>query len=207
MKAYSQALRNRVIKVHTVDNMKPSKISRLLNIGVNTVYDWIRRFETTGDYSSKQGAGCGPAFRFTDKESILAYLAENPDANGIEIRDAVAPNLPMSTFYDTLARLEITFTASHGKRSGGEETAVAIGSNYRNAMEIIWHTIWRKVIVEGWECFEFHMKFETQITHSPRQDGRGQIACRLFLSFICPWMGKFSHKNSRHYPQTQNLKD
>ena len=33
--------------------------------------------------------------------------------------------------------LENTDTASHGKRSGGEETAVAIGSNYRNAMEII----------------------------------------------------------------------
>lgn len=109
MKAYSQDLRNCVIKVHTVDNMTPSKISRLLNIGVNTVYDWIRRFETTGDYSSKQGVGCGPEFKFTDKESILAYLTENPDANGIEIRDAVAPNLPMSTFYDTLARLEITF--------------------------------------------------------------------------------------------------
>ena len=30
-----------------------------------------------------------------------------------------------------------SITASHGKRSGGEETAVAIGSNYRNAMEII----------------------------------------------------------------------
>lgn len=120
MKAYSQDLRNRVIKVHTVDNMKPSKISRLLNIGVNTVYDWIRRFETTGDYSSKQGAGCGPAFRFTDKESILAYLAENPDANGIEIRDAVAPNLPMSTFYDTLARLEITFKKkSRNTKSAG----------------------------------------------------------------------------------------
>jgi transposase len=109
MKAYSQDLRNCVIKVHTVDNMTPSKISRLLNIGVNTVYDWIRRFETTGDYSSKQGVGCGPEFRFTDKESILAYIAKNPDANGIEIRDAVAPNLPMSTFYDTLTRLEITF--------------------------------------------------------------------------------------------------
>lgn len=124
MKAYSQDLRNRVIKVHTVDNMRPSKISRLLNIGVNTVYDWIRRFETTGDYSSKQGVGCGPEFRFNDKKSILAYLAENPDANGIEIRDAVAPNLPMSTFYDTLARLEITFkkksrnTKSVGKLSG-----------------------------------------------------------------------------------------
>lgn len=109
MKAYSQDLRDCVIKIHTVDNMRASKIAKLLNIGVNTVYDWIHRFKTTGDYSSKQGVGCGPEFRYSDKEAILAYLAKNPDANGIEIRNAVAPNLPMSTFYDTLARLEITF--------------------------------------------------------------------------------------------------
>lgn len=109
MKAYSQDLRNCVIKVHMVDNMRPSKIAKLFNIGINTIYDWIRRFKTTGDYSSKQGVGCGREFRFSDKEAILAYLAKNPDANGIEIRDGVAPHLPMSTFYDTLARLEITY--------------------------------------------------------------------------------------------------
>lgn len=109
MKAYSQDLRDRVIKAHTIDNMKPSAIAKVFRIRPNTVYCWLHQFKTTGDYSSKQGVGCGPEFRFTDKESILAYIAKNPDANGIEIRDGVAPNLPMSTFYDTLARLEITY--------------------------------------------------------------------------------------------------
>ena len=106
MKAYSQDLRDRVIKANTVDNMKPLVIAR---IRPNTVYGWLHRFKTTGDYRSKQGVGCGPEFRFTDKESILAYIAQNPDADGIEIRDGVAPHLPMSTFYDTLARMEITY--------------------------------------------------------------------------------------------------
>ena len=44
-----------------------------------------------------------------DKNKILEYLKSNPDANGIEIRDVVAPDLPMSTFYDTLARFNITY--------------------------------------------------------------------------------------------------
>ncbi|HEX3766823.1 MAG TPA: IS630 transposase-related protein [Puia sp.] len=109
MKAYSQDLRDRVIKAYTEDNMKPSTISKVFKICTDTVYDWLNRFKNTGDYSSKQGVGCGPVFRFTDKEAILEFIEKNPDADGIAIRDAVAPELPMSTFYDTLARMGITY--------------------------------------------------------------------------------------------------
>ena len=54
MKAYSQDLRDRVIKAHTVDNMTPSAISRVFDVCLKTVYNWLYRFKTTGDYSSKQ---------------------------------------------------------------------------------------------------------------------------------------------------------
>ena len=47
--------------------------------------------------------------RFNDKDAIMTFIEENPDANGIDIRDNVAPELPMSTFYDTLSRLQITY--------------------------------------------------------------------------------------------------
>jgi hypothetical protein len=40
---------------------------------------------------------------------IREYLKANPDANAIEIRDAVVPCLPMSTFYDTLDRFGISY--------------------------------------------------------------------------------------------------
>ena len=43
------------------------------------------------------------------KSAILAYLEKHPDADGIQIRDGVAPELPMSTFYDTLHRMNITY--------------------------------------------------------------------------------------------------
>ena len=109
MKAYSQDLRDRVIKAYNEDKMKVSTISNVFKICTDTVYDWVNRFKNTGDYSSKQGVDCGRAFRFTDKNAILDFLEKNPDADGIAIRDAVAPELPMSTFYDTLARLEITY--------------------------------------------------------------------------------------------------
>ncbi len=109
MKAYSQDLRDRVVLTFKQGVHTRASISRMFHIGYDTVCDWINRYEMSGDYSSKQGVGCGRKQRFDDKELILQFIENNPDANGIEIRDAVAPELPMSTFYDTLKRLNITY--------------------------------------------------------------------------------------------------
>ena len=109
MRAYSQDLRDKVINKYKEGTMTMTAISNLFGICYESVRDWVKRYTENGDYTSKQGVGCGKAVRFTDKNKILEYLKSNPDANGIEIRDAVAPELPMSTFYDTLARLNITY--------------------------------------------------------------------------------------------------
>jgi transposase len=109
MRAYSQDLRDKVINKYKEGVMKMTDISKLFGICYESVRDWVRRYKQDGDYSSKQGVGCGRSVRYTDKSKILEYLKSNPDVNGIELRDAVAPDLPMSTFYDTLARLEITY--------------------------------------------------------------------------------------------------
>ena len=109
MKAYSQDLRDRAIDLYENENYSRSKISKLLKIGYQTICEWVRRYKKTGDYSSKQHLVEGRKAQFTDKEVIIDYINTNPDADGIEIRDAVAPELPMSTFYDTLRRLKITY--------------------------------------------------------------------------------------------------
>ena len=108
MKAYSQDLRDRVIAAYK-KNIPTEKIVEIFNICKATANDWIKRFETSGDYSSKQGSVGQPNYKFDDKECILDFIRANPDADGIAIRDAVAPGLAMSTFYDTLKRMEITF--------------------------------------------------------------------------------------------------
>ena len=109
MKAYSQDLRDRVIVAHKTGCYDRTSISDIYNVSYDVVSEWIKRYESTGDYSSKQNKGRGRQPRFNDKDSILRYLKENPDADGIEIRDAVASDIPMSTFYDTLKRFEISF--------------------------------------------------------------------------------------------------
>ncbi len=55
---------------------------------------------------------------------MLNFIKDNPDADGIAIRDAVAPTLPMSTFYDTLHRMEITFKKKRLNTKNAESLSV-----------------------------------------------------------------------------------
>lgn len=126
MKAYSQDLRDRVILTYRQGIHTKAFLSRLFFISYDTICEWISRYESSGDYSSKQGVHCGRKRRFNDKEAILEFIEKNPDADGIEIRDCVAPNLPMSTFYDTLKRLDITYKKKSPSISRGRNRTAKI---------------------------------------------------------------------------------
>ena len=109
MRSYSQDLRDKVINSYEKNSYKVSHLSSLFNISKPTLKDWIKRYEKDGDYSSKQGANCGRECKFTDKDLILKYFSGNPDSNAIQMRDEIAPELAMSTVYDTLKRMKITY--------------------------------------------------------------------------------------------------
>lgn len=115
MRAYSQDLRDRVINLFN-SGKRGSEIAKTLKLCIDTVYEWIRRYKRTGDYSSKQTTWPGRARRFDNKKAILEFISKNPDADGITIRDAVAPELPMSTFYDTMHRMNITYKKSQNTK-------------------------------------------------------------------------------------------
>ena len=108
MKAYSQDLRDRAISLFE-SSYKRKQISNTLGIHYETVKDWIRKYKKTGDYSSKQHLNTGVERKFTNKEAVLSYLAKNPNALAIEMRDSLAPELAISTFRDTLKRMKITY--------------------------------------------------------------------------------------------------
>jgi transposase len=108
MKAYSQDLRDRAISMFE-SGYKRKQVSIILGIHYETIKDWIRKYQKTGDYSSKQHLSKGAKCSFTDKKLVLEYLQENPNALSAEIRDHVAPGLPISTFKDSLSRMGITY--------------------------------------------------------------------------------------------------
>ncbi len=109
MKAYGQDLRDKVIQTYQEGKLNIKDIAQRFKVCYNSTREWIKRFKATGDYSSKQGVGCGGKFRFTNKEAILDFIKNNSDADGITIRDTVAPELPMTTFYDTMKRMGISY--------------------------------------------------------------------------------------------------
>ena len=109
MEAYSQDLRDRVIELYKTKKYTKTELTKIFKLSYQTGFEWIRRYKESNDYSSKQHIQQGRKARFTDKKSVLEFLAQNPDSQGIDIRDKLAPEIPMSTFYDTLHRMGITY--------------------------------------------------------------------------------------------------
>lgn len=109
MKSYSQDLRDRVVSAYIAGEPNKSKLARIYKIYRGTISSWIKMYEETGNYSSKQGVGCGRKPSFTDKEAVLNFIKNNPDTDGVGIRDTLMPHIPMSTVYDTLKRMKITY--------------------------------------------------------------------------------------------------
>ncbi|QXF52384.1 IS630 family transposase [Francisella tularensis] len=108
MPSYSQDFRDIVINKHE-EGMTEFELSKFFNIDKRTVVSWIEFYKRTGDYSSKQGVGCGRVASFTDKTLIEQYLIDHPDASALDIKEALAPDIPRSTFYDCLNRLGFSF--------------------------------------------------------------------------------------------------
>ena len=108
MRAYSQDLRDRAISLFE-SGYKRKQIVEMLDIHYETVKDWIRKYQKTGDYSSKQHLNKGMERKFTDKKAVLTYLENNPNALALEMRDSLAPDLPLGTFRDALSWMKITY--------------------------------------------------------------------------------------------------
>ncbi|MDE4988687.1 IS630 family transposase, partial [Francisella tularensis subsp. holarctica] len=76
------------------------ELSKIFNIDKRTVVSWIDLYKRTGDYSSMQGVGCVRVASFTDKTLIEQYLIDHRDASTLVIKEALAPDIPRSSFYD-----------------------------------------------------------------------------------------------------------
>jgi len=119
MSSYSQDFRDIVITKYK-EGLTDKELSDFFNIDIRTTRSWINLYETTGNYQSKQGLGCGRISTFTDKEAVERYLKEYPDAMGLEIREVLAPEIPRSTFYDCLKRLGFSFKKRRPNISKGK---------------------------------------------------------------------------------------
>ena len=109
MRAYSQDLRDRVISKYNTGEYQIKQLASMYQMSRQTIGEWVKRYKAMGDYGSRQHLSKGRKIIFNDRKKVLEYLDKNPNSDGITIRDNVAPNVAMSTFYDALSRMKITY--------------------------------------------------------------------------------------------------
>lgn len=109
MNAYSQDLRDKVIEIFKQGTYTRLAISKLLKIGYKTIKSWVSQYNITGSCEIPRPKRIGRLRAFDDKSLVLEYLEKNPDASGKEIREALAPNISDTAFYNSLARMNITY--------------------------------------------------------------------------------------------------
>ena len=120
MNAYSQDLRDKVIEIFKQGNHTRLEISKLVKIGYKTIKAWVRQYSDTGSCEIIQPKCIGRLRSFDNRELVLEYLKKNPDASGKEMQEALAPNISDTAFYNSLARMNITYKK---KRSNTKNVA------------------------------------------------------------------------------------
>ena len=109
MNGYSQDLRDRAITLYQTGNYSKKDLAELLSLGYATLRRWCKRYDDTGNCLILKPLKEGRHSLFNDKQAVLDYLEEHPDADGIELRNKLAPHVSQSCFYNTLNRMEITY--------------------------------------------------------------------------------------------------
>lgn len=109
MNGYSQDLRDIAITLYQTGNYSKKDLAELLSLGYATLRRWCKRYDDTGNCLILKPLKEGRHSIFTDKQAVLDYLEEHPDADGIELRNKLAPHVSQSCFYNTLHRMEITY--------------------------------------------------------------------------------------------------
>lgn len=77
--AYSYDLRKKVIEAIELDGMKKGEVSVLFNISRNTIHQWFKRKQATGDFKAKSYRPAGHSHRITDWEKFEAFAQEHGD--------------------------------------------------------------------------------------------------------------------------------
>lgn len=109
MNAYSQDLRDKAIEIFKSGNYTRLEIAKLLKIGYKTIKSWVSQYVNTGSCNIIKPKRTGRLRSFDNKELVLEYLNKYPDASGKEMREALAPYISDTAFYNSLARMGITY--------------------------------------------------------------------------------------------------
>jgi transposase len=108
MKAYSQDLRERVVRA--CDERRGTRVQIAATYGVSTA--WIRRLlqrrRETGSFAAKPHAGGAVKMTPQRRDRLVVLVAEQPDATLAELHERLAAPVHLSTVARALLRLKLT---------------------------------------------------------------------------------------------------
>jgi transposase len=109
MKAYSQDLRERVVRACDEGRGTRPYLAKLFGVSTAWIRRLLQRRRETGSIAALPPAGGSPPKMDADRcGRLLLLVAEQPDATLAELRDRLGAPVHLSTVARTLARLGLT---------------------------------------------------------------------------------------------------
>src|SRR6516225_4420472 len=105
MKAYSQDLRERVVRACDERRGTRQPIADLFGVSTAWIRRLLQRRRTTGSFAARPHAGGAPKMTPARCDRLVVLLTEQPDATLAELRDRLAAPVHLSTIARSLVRL------------------------------------------------------------------------------------------------------
>jgi len=106
MKAYSQDLRERVVRACDEGRGTRQQIADLFGVSTSWIRRLLQRRRTTGSFAAKPHAGGNLKMNAERCERLVVLVREQPDATLAELRDRLAAPVHGSTIARALWRLK-----------------------------------------------------------------------------------------------------
>jgi transposase len=116
MKAYSQDLRERVVRACDEGRGTRQQIADLFGVSTAWVRRLLQRRRLTGSLAPRSHAG-GPAPKMTPdrRDRLAALVTQQPDATRAELRDRLDAPVHLSTVARAVRRLGLTVKKTTGR--------------------------------------------------------------------------------------------
>lgn len=104
-KAYSYDLRQKVINAIQLDGMRKSEASEVFRISRNTIDQWLKRQEETGDYQAKTTRPHRTSSKITDWEAFAEFANQHGDKTQEQMAQLWAEPISARTMSRALQKL------------------------------------------------------------------------------------------------------
>ncbi len=109
MKAYSQDLRERVVRACDEGRLSRQQVAQVFSVSTAWVRRLLQRRRETGSFAAKPRGGGRPTKMTGDRRArLLVLVSEQPDATLAELRDRLGAAVHLSTVARALTGLGLT---------------------------------------------------------------------------------------------------